>query len=525
MNDRSRPCKNHGVLRLLGGRCAALVCAESVLFVVIWLFLLSAGRSAMFRDPGSFWHAAAGEKMLATGEVLRADPYSFTFAGRPWICDQWLAECIMAAVRRAADWDGLLLLTASLLAAVYTWIGARLLRAGLHWLPVGLLLAWILLLGAPQFHVRPLVATIALLSVAFAWLVDVEAGRKRIGQLWWLVPLFALWANLHPGALGGMGTVALCAVGWCVAGWLGRPSPVRRWTDVVQLGALCAALAAAALINPYGLDMPRQWLQTLAMPLPSLIDEHVPLDWASPNGAATVLLVAGYVAVLGATLPRGPRVAWLLPLVWFVLTVQRVRNGSLFGVTAAIALADMLPCSRVGRWLERRAMLGPPRSAAGWPAAMLPLVLVGAAAAVQCAGVRIPLVGRGWAQFDAARWPVALLPQLDAIHRQSEDGTPIFNDLNFGGFLIDHAPRLRVFVDDRCALYGGEFLTRYDLARREDPAQIERWRRQYGFRFALVESGGRFDRYLAGSEAWRLVARTPPAALYQSRMGDVPDVR
>ena len=55
--------------------------------------------------------------------------------------------------------------------------------------------------------------------------------------------------------------------------------------------------------------------------------------------------------------------------------------------------------------------------------------------------------------------------------------TRIFNDLNFGGFLIYHAPRLRVFVDDRCSLYGGEFLGAYDRARREDPAQIDRWQR------------------------------------------------
>ena len=118
---------------------------QPLLFVVLWLGLLLAGRSAMFRDPGTFWHVVDGEHMLATGRVPRSDDFSFTFAGRPWLADQWLAECGMAAVHRLAGWDGLLLLTATVLAGIYTWIAGRLLRAGLHILPAGLLLALLLL--------------------------------------------------------------------------------------------------------------------------------------------------------------------------------------------------------------------------------------------------------------------------------------------------------------------------------------------------------------------------------------------
>ena len=101
---------------------------------------------------------------------------------------------------------------------------------------------------------------------------------------------------------------------------------------------------------------------------------------------------------------------------------------------------------------------------------------------LQIGGVPVPVVGHGWARFDPDRWPIEFLPALDEINRSSPEGTPIFNDMNFGGFLIYHAPRLRVFVDDRCSLYGTEFLLAFDRARREDPGQIDRWRRQYGFR-------------------------------------------
>jgi len=73
--------------------------------------------------------------------------------------------------------------------------------------------------------------------------------------------------------------------------------------------------------------------------------------------------------------------------------------------------------------------------------------------------------------------------------------------------------------------YGTDFLRAYDRARREDPVQIERWRRQYGFRYALVETDGNFDRYLHSFAAWTSLGRTPAASLYQCRLGVSTPVR
>jgi hypothetical protein len=359
-------------------------------------------------------------------------------------------------------------------------------------------------------------------------LVDVEAGRKPLRRLWWLVPLVAVWANLHGGVLGGLGTVACCVGGWCLTGIFRRermlppstiPPPVRGLATAVELLALLAAMAAATLLNPYGLELPREWLQTLALPLPTIIDEHRPLDVTAPAAWATLLLMAIYLIVLAGVFPRRPRVTWLMPLVWFVLALGRVRNAPLLAVVTTIALADMLPNSRLGQWLAARNMLAAPRPRVGWRSAGLPMVVVLAAIALQAAGIGVPVIGHGWARFDPARWPLGLVPRLQEIEQTGGAGPGIFNDLNFGGFLIHHTPGLPVFIDDRCSLYGAEFLAAYDRARREAPAQLDRWQKQYGFHYALVETGGRFDRYLAGAGGWMLVGRTTAATLYRRDMG------
>ena len=71
------------------------------------------------------------------------------------------------------------------------------------------------------------------------------------------------------------------------------------------------------------------------------------------------------------------------------------------------------------------------------------------------------VTGHGLARLDPRHWPVELLPDLQRYEETHPRGTPIMNDMLFGGFLIFYTPRLQVFVDDRCELYGDQFLLNY----------------------------------------------------------------
>jgi hypothetical protein len=479
------------------------------------------GRTELFRDADTYWHTVLGQMTLQQRAVVTADTFSFTCQGERWTDTQWLAECVMAAIYGAAGWDGLLLATTVVLAATYAAIVARLSRAGLTVMPTVLLLMMVLAASSHQFHVRPLVLTIALLSWTFALLADVEAGRAPAVRLWWLVPAFVIWTNVHGGVLAGLGTVGLAVGGWGMAASAGWKTPLPR-----RAIALLPLLPLCCLVNPYGLDLPRAWWEILTLPLPSMIQEHAPLNPSHGYAMIIVLLGLAYVAALAGVKPRQLRVTWLLPLVWFALTCQRVRNAPLFAVTAAIALADVLPATRWAGWLTRRGFLRSraddgdapqrmPRGRLVWT--LLPVATVLLTAVLQVIAVPMPVIGRGCVQPDRSRWPVELLPELRAIATPSAQPR-LFNDMLFGGFLIYHAPGLKVFIDGRCELYGREFLLAYDRLRNEEPAGIEAWADAYGFRHALVEPDTPLDRYLGQTGRWRLVRRTAAGALYRQRV-------
>ncbi|MEX0615922.1 MAG: hypothetical protein WD177_08435, partial [Methylophaga sp.] len=103
------------------------------------------------------------------------------------------------------------------------------------------------------------------------------------------------------------------------------------------------------------------------------------------------------------------------------------------------------------------------------------------------------------------------------MDHESDFEGKIFNQLDFGGILIFHCPRLKIFIDDRCELFGEAALREYCEAEASRPEAIHRWQSQYGFRAALVRSGSPFDRYLERQGDWELLKRCPAAALYRLR--------
>jgi hypothetical protein len=501
------------------------------------------GRSRLFRDPGTFWHTVVGRRILCSDGFPETDPFSFTFHGMPWIPHQWLGECLMAVLDAIGGLDTLLLATATVLAGLYTWAAHRLLHSGLHWLPTVLLIMLTMAASANHLHVRPHISTIVFLGLTFGCLCDFEAGRIGLGRLFWLVPIFWAWSSMHGGVLAGLATMILALAGWCLYRLVGLDSPIMRTRQALVLVLLIVACGLTFVANPYGLRLPHVWLEIMRSPVVGrLIDEHAPLDFRSPAGWLILFLGLIYAGTLACLSPWRPRVTWLIPLFFFYETLTRVRHSPLFSIAAVLALAEMLPHTRLALWLARpgrdlfqfRSVAssqlpvvsedGSVKSAPGsvasswlswdWGPAVIPLGVVLLATVFQSTGVKVPVLGRGWVKLDPTHWPVELLPELRQAEQEHPEGSRIFNDFLYGGFLIYYTPGLKVFIDDRCELYGDDWLMEYSEAMKSNPDRIERWHQLYAFAYALVSRGTPFDRYLGQSPRWVLIKRTDTAALY-----------
>ncbi len=490
-------------------------------FVVLLLLLLAGGRSNFFRDPGTFWHVTTGEKILADG-FLRTDPYTFTFGGTWWVPYQWLGEVAMALAHRAGGFDLLLLGACTILAATFAALFARLYATGLNPVLAGVVLLVGLAAAASHFHVRPHLFTIAGMAMTTMLLTDIDACRAPLRRLLWLVPGFVVWTNVHGGVLAGMGTVGLAAAGWVGLWLVGRDGPARSRADAAWACAAVAGCLLSSLVNPYGLDLLKTWHVIMGEPaLKAIVQEHSALDPAAPYAWPVFALAALYLFVLVGVPRRELRVSWLLPAVWFVLTCDRVRHAPLFAVVTLVVVAAAWPHTRWAEWLARhRPDVYQPRDGRTgfWPNVWLPALLVGLAAFLQVGRIEVPVIGAGWARLDGAHWPVEILPELKAHEpRSPADPHRLFNGYIDGGFVIYHAPGYKVFVDDRCEVFGGAWLLAFVRAESEGTADaVAAWEARYGrFDFALTRTGDGFDTYFAAAPGWECVTRTGVASFYR----------
>ena len=506
---------------------ARLIGPSAVSFLVLWIALLAIGRERMFRDPGTLWHTVVGERMLESGRLITTDAFSFTFEGRPWIAQQWLGECAMALVHRVAGLDGLLLGAVTLLAATFAMLYGRFRRAGLDTPLAVVLILLVLAASSYHFHPRPHLATIALTAWTLGLLADIETGRRSRRCIFALPLIMILWTNLHGGALAGIVTTILVLAAWMIAArWRGMPT-AHPLSPIAGIG-VAALCGLSALVNPFGADLLNVWLGlSTSKVLPTVISEHGPVALGSMEGVAMAALAALYLFVLGGCVRREIRVTWLVPLLWLPLAFLRVRHGPLFAVTTAVAIAEMVPVCRWPRWMAAhgRAILENNVTTRVHPAAWgIGGAMVAGALMVQAAGWHVPLVGAGWARLDGAYWPVEATRVAGDYAKEHPEKRRVFNDMLFGGYLIYALPKAHVYIDDRCELYGDEFLLRYvDLVK--NPAKIDEEAAAHGIDLALVKSESRMAAYLSASAKWTTLHRDETAALFFRNQAPAPSER
>lgn len=505
--------------------------SETVFFVCVWLVLLFAFRERGFYDPGALWHIKVGEIILKDG-MPQTDPFSFTFEGQRWVPQQWAAEVLMAMTHSAGGLDALLLVFATAVAFLYTLIFRRCLQGGMGAPLAALVIGGCLFVGAFHYYVRPHMFTIVLLGWTMMCVVDYERRRCSIWRLAGLIPLYVLWTNLHGGVLGGTMTLGLAVAGWGIL-FLTRQdaSPIKSWRQAFLLVAIVFACLLTPLVNPHGMEMIRIWQRIVASKvLPLYITEHMPMDPTSSLGLAVVGLGLFYILLLLGTLPKRPQMSWLIPLIWFALSFKGIRQAPLFAITAAVAIADLWPHTVWHRLLVRfgdgTLATDRPVPRSRWIWITIPTLLVLLACALQANKVRAPLIGSGWARFDPNFVPVDINDSVLQYAASVPPATRVFNDANLGGYLIYHAPSLKIFMDDRCELYGDDWIKTYSVAMGQPPEQLgatfEQWAGEYRFdrAFILTNPPGKekppLERYLLGHpERWREVARGKSAVMFE----------
>lgn len=299
------------------------------------ILLLSAIAKAN-ADPDLWGYMAFGRLFWKTGQFPYRDVFSYLPTLPLWVYHEWLTGILFYPLYQKCGAAGLQLLRYALCLTTLGFIfltarrrGADLFSATLF----GLFIFALFLMGFSP--VRAQAFTYAFFAISL-YLLESARLTGNYRRLWLLIPLQALWCNLHGGFLSGLGLIALYAVG---EGLSRRP--------LLPYAATLGAAGLATLLNPYGLTYWTYMYAAITMPRPEIT------EWSSMWAAFSQGLVppAVFIYILGPVLIVFLLAVWarwreITPILVLGITlaqgVLHFRHLAFFLIVAAAYPASLL---------------------------------------------------------------------------------------------------------------------------------------------------------------------------------------
>jgi len=459
-----------------------------------WLGLLADG------DTG--WHIRTGEYILNTAAVPRHDLFSFTRPGEPWFAWEWLADVFYGWLHHWHGLGAVAAFSAVLLCLSATCLFCWLLRRGAGlWIALAVTLAAV---SASTVHylARPHVFSLLFVTVTL-WVLD-EDRRHPSGVVWSLVPLSALWANLHGGFVSGVAIVGLLAVVCALQG---------KWSAVRRYGALTGCCGAATFLNPYGWHLHQHIAGYLSS---TWILDNVQ-EFQSPRIRSEGMLVFAALLLGGALLASRSleRKEWfegVLVVVWGFAALRSARHVPLYAVAAAPVIAGEL-----AGWWRRMAAQSSARSPSrilwelsedlGRPRGMSLWAPAGCAVALLLTIPSAPVKS-----FPEPRFPVVAVERNLAALQPDVERRILTSD-QWADYLIYRLyPRIHVFFDGRSDFYGPAIGGDYQVLLSAG-AQWRQILSRYRFDAALLPRDWPLGTVLENDPRWRVIYRDAVAVL------------
>ncbi len=397
-------------------------------------------HSSVLADPDYWWHLRTGQWIFAHGTVPTTDPFSAWGAGKPWAAYSWLFELGLYSLQQRFGLLSILLYKIPVLLGILWSVFALLYRLGQPFPAATGMTIVMLLVLTQSLTPRPWLLTILFFTLELHVLLHFrQSGQGRC--LFWLLPLFALWANIHIQFIYGFIPLGLIVAEPVIEQFLRRPFS-RRWVRTAlqfRWWLMIPACIAATLLTPYHVHLYRPVLEiTQQTGVYQFVTELQSMSFRHPAHWILVGLVLWAAHRLGAQ-----EVRRAFPPLFLLASVALSFRSTRDVWVAALAAITIL------------ALVRPPSA----PATQTTIPKLGMLAIFLLAcGVTVSLA-RHYELSDHSlqveiekKYPVAAA----RIVAERGDPGPLYNHFNWGGYLIWRLPHLPVSMDGRTNVYGEE---------------------------------------------------------------------
>ncbi len=436
------------------------------LIVIFLLIFIMAARTPL--DTDMWWHLRAGEQTWQTGRPILTDTLSYTRLGASWTNVHWLFQVSMYLL---FHYGGYLFLGGMVAFMAATSLILLTLQMDGPTLFKGFLLIFSALVSAPVWVARPQIGSLVLMG-GVGYLLYLYKWRGR-DYLWVMLPVFILWANIHPGYVLGLLLIAGMLGGellnhlLCFTG-----DEILSWSRIIRLGLWGLAAGFALLINPTGINAWILPFQTVGM---SVLQNSIN-EWASPDfhqlfQQPYIWLILLTVAGIGLSMRRldGTDLVTFAGFAYLGLVAR--RNFGPFALVAAPVLSRHL-WAAVKDWsvrirpvwdnwspripltpqeLKGISSYNPKRSK------LINLSVFAFLVVVAMGKLYYETFPLSIDTYKASMFPVKAIEWIDTNHPKGN----LFNSYSWGGYLDWNERNYPVFLDGRTDIYSDAIVSQW----------------------------------------------------------------
>jgi len=413
-------------------------------------------------DNDLWIHLKTGDWIVEHHAFPHTGILSGTAADRPWMAYSWFAEVLLSLFHAWFQLVGIavfgLLLTLSVACGVF-WMVHTL--SGSFWKASVLTIACC---TGFLFNVypRPVFFSMLLFAVSLTLLLEARrTGRPQL--LYWLPPIFLLWANAHIQFIYGVFLIGLFVTisvaqrwtsHWRFADFLQPPPQLSAATLFVILGACLVATC----IGPYSYHLYSVVFDYATARFPyTYVREFQSVTFRSYRDFVELLLTGFAFFALGRQKKLDPFLLVLLAIV-SVIGFRTQRDAWFVCIPAAACIALV----SAGANRERNL----PEVSAIWEkaalAATLTLLIV----------VYTHAVDFNTPNLRSAIDEVFPVRAVNFLRDHPQQG-PLYNTYDWGGFIAWYMPEHPVAIDGRTDLYGDDIDTRFMLTANGDASYVD----------------------------------------------------
>ncbi|HUK42495.1 MAG TPA: hypothetical protein VLX11_15685 [Candidatus Acidoferrales bacterium] len=413
--------------------------------ILVLLYLIPSFQAMQpIGDPDIWWRLRTGEWIVENHAVPTTDFLSTKAMDKPWIEYSWPFSVLVYVVYAGFGLAGLVYFVVAMALLISLTIHRLVRKARLPFYAEIGLVALVLVSLRPLMTPRPWLFTILFFSIELMIIARVRNSQDS-RRLWLLPFLFFLWANIHIQFLYGLAALFLYLAELILLNYghlIGykKPAPNVRIKEVIFVILCCIG---ATFATPYHTVLYQQIFEYIGLNQAfQSITELLPMFFRSPDNWIVLFLTLAAVYILGWQRTWLPYPTSLILIAIFVAFRAR-RDVWFLSIISAWVISECLHSS----WKASDARLS-----------VKPILLsaAGIVLALYFMSIHYQLNEKHLRSEVAAKYPV------DAVNyvKSRRLSGPLFNDYDWGGFLIWSLPELPVSIDGRLNLFGDEGLTR-----------------------------------------------------------------